>query len=310
MRKKEKNMLKENSLALIGNTPMVKLVSLKDDQMADVYVKLESFNPGGSVKDRAAYQMIVDAEESGQLTRGSVIVEPTSGNTGIALAMIGKMKGYDVLIVMPDSMSVERQNIIKSYGAKLILTDGGLGMKGAIDEAKRLVAANDHYYLPGQFTNPSNAKAHYLGTGREILKDLDKIDAFVAGIGTGGTISGVGQRLKEDLRAVRIVGVEPKESNVINGGQIGKHSIQGIGAGFIPEILRRDLLDEVIEIETDMAKRMTKRLLMEEGLFVGISSAANIVAALEVAKELGKGKTVVTIAPDNGNKYISMGLYY
>jgi len=303
-------MLKENSLALIGNTPMVRMIKLVQEDMADVYIKLESFNPGGSIKDRAAHQMILDAEENGLLTEGSVIVEPTSGNTGIALAMIGKMKGYKVIIVMPDSMSVERQNIIKSYGAELILTDGSLGMKGAIEEAKRLNELNDHYYLPGQFTNESNAKAHYLGTGQEILKDLGTIDAFVAGIGTGGTISGVGLRLKEELSEVKIIGLEPKESNILSGGDIGPHAIQGIGAGFVPEILRRDIIDEVLEIETEVAKKMTKEILMSEGLFVGISSAANIVGALQIAKRLGKGKKVVTIAPDSGSKYISMGLYY
>ncbi len=303
-------MLKQNSLELIGKTPIVRMVKLVSEDMADVYVKLESFNPGGSVKDRAAYQMVLDAEESGELKEGGVIVEPTSGNTGIALAMIGKMKGYDVKIVMPDSMSVERRNIIKSYGAELILTDGKLGMKGAIEEAERLARENEQYYLPGQFTNDSNVKAHYLGTGVEILKDIETVDAFVAGIGTGGTISGVGKRLKEEQPNVLIVGVEPKESNILSGGDIGPHGIQGIGAGFIPRILNQKVIDEVIEVETEEAKKMTKEVLMTEGLFLGVSSAANIVAALEVAKRLGKGKTVVTIAPDNGSKYISMGLYY
>lgn len=303
-------MLKQNSLELIGKTPTVRLIKLVGEDMADVYVKLESFNPGGSVKDRAAYQMIIDAEERGDLSEGSVIVEPTSGNTGIALAMIGKMKGYDVKIVMPDSMSMERRNIIKSYGADLILTDGKLGMKGAIEEADRLASTHKEYYLPGQFTNESNVKAHYIGTGVEILKDLDQVDAFVAGIGTGGTISGVGQRLKEERPEALVIGVEPKESNILSGGEIGPHSIQGIGAGFVPDILKRDVIDEVIEVETEAAKAMTKEVLMTEGLFLGISSAANIVAALQVAKRLGKGKKVVTIAPDNGSKYISMELYY
>lgn len=303
-------MLKQNSLELIGKTPMVRMVQLVAEDMADVYVKLESFNPGGSVKDRAASQMIIDAEERGDLKENGVIVEPTSGNTGIALAMIGRMKGYEVKIVMPDSMSVERRNIIKSYGAELILTDGKLGMKGAIEEAERLAKENDTYYLPGQFTNESNVKAHYIGTGVEILNDLESVDAFVAGIGTGGTISGVGRRLKEDNENVLIVGVEPKESNILSGGAIGPHSIQGIGAGFIPAILKQDVIDEVLEVETEAAKKMTKDVLMTEGLFLGISSAANIVAAIEIAKRLGKGKKVVTIAPDNGSKYISMGLYY
>lgn len=303
-------MLKQNSLELIGKTPMVRVAKLVGEDMADVYVKLESFNPGGSVKDRAAYQMILDAEDSGALKPSGVIVEPTSGNTGIALAMIGKMKGYEVKIVMPDSMSLERRNIIKSYGAELILTDGKLGMKGAIEEAERLNDEHEDYFLPGQFTNESNVKAHYIGTGVEILKDLETVDAFVAGVGTGGTISGVGARLKEADENTLIVGVEPKESNILSGGEIGSHSIQGIGAGFIPAILKRDVIDKIIEVETEAAKKMTKEVLMTEGLFLGISSAANIVAALEVAKELGKGKTVVTIAPDSGSKYISMGLYY
>jgi cysteine synthase A len=303
-------MLRNNTLDLIGKTPMVRLTKLTTEDMADVYVKLESFNPGGSVKDRAAYQMIIDAEALGHLKSGSVIIEPTSGNTGIALAMIGKMKGYPVKIVMPDSMSVERQNIIRSYGADLILTDGKLGMKGAIEEAERLAKENDHYFLPGQFMNESNVKAHYIGTAPEIIKDLGQVDAFVAGIGTGGTISGTGKKLKEEQNEVLIVGVEPKESNILSGGQIGAHGIQGIGAGFVPSILNLEIIDDIIEIETDEARTMTKDLLRQEGLFVGISSAANVAAALKLAKKLGKGKKIVTIAPDNGSKYISLGLYY
>ncbi|MBN2898736.1 MAG: cysteine synthase A [Clostridia bacterium] len=303
-------MIKQNALELIGNTPIVRLVKLTSEDMADIYIKLESFNPAGSIKDRAAYQMIVDAEERGDLVEGSVIVEPTSGNTGIALAMIGKIKGYDVKIVMPDSMSAERRNLIRSYGAELVLTDGKLGMKGAIEEADRLVAENEHYYQPGQFVNQSNVKAHYYGTGPELLKQIGKIDAFVAGIGTGGTISGTGKRLKEELKEVLIVGVEPKESNILSGGEIGAHSIQGIGAGFAPAILNREVIDEIMEVASEDAKVMTKTLLNSEGLFVGISSAANVVAAIEIAKRLGKGKKVVTVAPDSGSKYISMGLYY
>lgn len=303
-------MLKENTLDLIGKTPMVRLTKITDEDMADVYIKLESFNPAGSVKDRAAYQMIEDAEALGLLKEGSVIVEPTSGNTGIALAMIGRMKGYPVKIVMPDSMSVERQNIIRSYGAELILTDGKLGMKGAIEKADDLVSEHKNYYLPGQFINESNVKAHYLGTAPEILKDLGTVDAFVAGIGTGGTISGNGQRLKEENRDTLIVGVEPKESNILSGGEIGAHGIQGIGAGFVPSILNRDVIDEIVEVATEDARTMTKELLTQEGLFVGISSAANVLAAITIAKKLGKGKKVVTIAPDSGSKYISLGLYY
>jgi len=303
-------MIVKNSLELIGNTPTVKLQNIVDGDMADVFVKLEGFNPGGSIKDRAALFMIEEAEKSGELKTGDVIVEPTSGNTGIGLALIGKIKGYDVKIVMPDSMSQERRNIIKSYGAELVLTDGKNGMKGAIERAYEIKDQEGNVFIPDQFANKSNFMAHYEGTSLELLRDFDNIDAFVAGVGTGGTITGIGKRFKEEDENIKIVAVEPYESSVISGGSINPHKIQGIGAGFIPEILNVSLIDKVVRVKSDNALSMVKKLLIEEGIFVGISSAANIIAAIEIAKELGKGKTVVTISPDGGEKYISMGLFY
>jgi cysteine synthase A len=254
--------------------------------------------------------MIEEAEKNGELKKGYVIVEPTSGNTGIGLALIGKIKGYKVKIVMPDSMSAERRNIIKSYGAELVLTDGKEGMKGAIEKAYEIKEKEGNVFIPNQFSNESNFKAHYDSTSLEILRDFEKIDAFVAGVGTGGTITGIGKRFKEKDKKIEIIAVEPYESSVISGGTINPHKIQGIGAGFIPKILDVSLIDRTIRVKSDEAVSMVKKLLTEEGLFVGISSAANVIAAMEVAKELGKGKTVITVSPDSGDKYISMGLFY
>jgi cysteine synthase A len=248
--------------------------------------------------------MIEGAERDGLLKPGMTIVEPTSGNTGIALALIGKMKGYKVVIVMPETMSVERRNIIKSYGADLILTDGTKGMTGAINEATKM-SEEGGYYMPQQFNNKYNSEIHYETTAEEILEDFKQLDAFVATVGTGGTITGVGRKLREKMASTQIFAVEPEESKVLSGGTPGPHKIQGIGAGFVPAILEVDLYDEIITVSSEEAFIMTKRLLDEEGLFLGISSGAAVVAALKVAKRLGAGKTVLTVSPDNGDKYIS-----
>lgn len=298
----------KNVLALIGKTPVVKLNQLTDETMADVYVKLEGMNLTGSVKVRAAYGMVDEAEKSGLLKPGMKIVEPTSGNTGIALAYIGKIKGYPVSIVMPDTMSVERRNIIKAYGAELVLTDGSKGMSGAIKEATRM-AEEEGYFMPQQFNNFANRNIHYSTTGVEIIDAFDTLDAFVSTVGTGGTISGAGKRLKEHFSGIEVVGVEPVESPVLSGGQAGPHKIQGIGAGFIPTIYDADVVDRIEQVVSPEAFEMTKRLLDEEGLFLGISSGAAVIAALRTAKRLGKGKTVVVISPDNGEKYISNNVF-
>lgn len=298
----------KNVLELIGKTPVVKLNQLTDDTMADVYVKLEGMNLTGSVKVRAAFGMIDEAEKSGLLRPGMRIVEPTSGNTGIALAYIGKIKGYPVSIVMPDTMSVERRNIIKAYGADLVLTDGSKGMSGAIKEATRM-ADEEGYFMPQQFNNTANRNIHYNTTGVEIIDAFDTLDAFVSTVGTGGTISGAGKRLKEHFSGVEVVGVEPVESPVLSGGQAGPHKIQGIGAGFVPNIYDAAVVDRIEQVDSPEAFEMTKRLLDEEGLFLGISSGAAIAAALRTAKRLGKGKTIVVISPDNGEKYISNNVF-
>ena len=302
-------MIYNNVLEMIGETPLLKLNHIIQGDMADIYVKLEKFNPAGSVKDRAALGMIENAEKLGLLKNGSVIVEPTSGNTGIALAMIGRLKGYRVIVVMPDTMSVERRNMVKAYGAELVLTEGVKGMKGAIAKAEELVSKDENYYIPQQFENSSNPLKHYATTADEILRDLPEIDVFVAGVGTGGTISGVGRRLKENNSSIKVVAVEPSNSPVLSGGQPAPHKIQGIGAGFVPEIYNSEIVDEIITMADDEAFSMARRIAREEGMLVGISSGANIAAAVKVAKELGKGKIVVTVAADGGEKYISMGLY-
>lgn len=301
-------MISERILDMIGNTPVVKLSKLVESDMADVYVKLEGMNLTGSVKARAALGMIEEAEENGTLKTGMTIVEPTSGNTGIALAYIGKLKGYPVSIVMPDTMSVERRNIIKSYGADLILTDGSKGMSGAIQEATRL-SLQESYFMPQQFNNIANRNIHYKTTGNEIIKDFSELDAFIASVGTGGTISGAGARLKEHYAAIEIIGVEPVESPVLSGGAPGPHKIQGIGAGFLPGIYDASVVDSIEQINSGEAYEMTKRLFEEEGLFLGISSGAAILAALRVAKRLGSGKKLVVISPDNGDKYISNNVF-
>ena len=298
-------MIYNNLLDLIGNTPVVK-VNFKDENIADVYVKLEKFNLSGSVKDRAALGMIEAAEKEGLLKEGSVIIEPTSGNTGIALALIGRLKGYKVIIVMPDTMSIERRSTLKAYGAELILTDGTKGMGEAIAVAEKLAAENSNYFLPQQFNNKANPEKHYETTAKEIIDDFKIIDAFVAGVGTGGTIVGVAKRLKERSKDTKVVGVEPSTSAVLSGENPGKHSIQGIGTGFIPKNYDASVVDEIVKISSEDAVEYAKKASHDFGLFVGISSGANIAAAYQVAKKLGKGKIVVTIAPDGGEKYLSV----
>ena len=302
-------MIYENILELIGNTPVVKLNLEKEENIADVYIKLEKYNLGGSVKDRAALGMIEAAEKDGKLQKGGTIVEPTSGNTGISLALIGKLKGYKVIIIMPDTASVERRDIIKAFGAELILTDGAKGMKGSIAEAERIVAENPGYFLPQQFENPANPQKHYDTTANEILADFPVLDAFVAGIGTAGTLVGVAKKLKEERPDTKIFGVEPVKSPVISGGEPGKHVIQGIGAGFVPKNYDGSVVDEIIQVTDEEVLEYGLRASREDGLFLGISSGAAIAAAYKVAKQLGKGKKVLAIAPDGGEKYLSVALY-
>ncbi|MBP6125874.1 MAG: cysteine synthase A [Leptotrichiaceae bacterium] len=303
-------MIYENVLELIGNTPVVKLNLVKDENIADVYVKLEKFNLGGSVKDRAALGMIEAAERDGLLKSGGTIVEPTSGNTGIALALIGRAKGYNVIITMPESMSIERRNYLKAYGAELVLTDAAKGMKGAISKAEEIVAENPGYFLPQQFNNPANPEKHYETTAKEIISDFGtSLDAFISGVGTAGTLSGVGKRLREESPNTKIIAVEPADSPVLSGGEPGKHIIQGIGAGFIPGNYDAKYADEIIKISTDEAVKFGVRAGKDSGLFLGISSGAAIAAAYEVAKKLGKGKKVLAIAPDGGEKYLSIEAY-
>lgn len=294
----------------IGNTPMVKINNItKELDIADIYVKIESANPSGSIKDRAALYMIEKAEEKGILSKGSTIIEPTSGNTGIALAMIGASKGYDVILVMPDSMSIERRKLMLGYGAKILLTPGKDGMKGSVDLAEKL-SREKGYFLPNQFENDNNKLAHYETTGIEILEQRKhKIDAFVAGVGTGGTVSGVGKRLKEEVDNIKVYAVQPKTSPVLTKNISGSHKIQGIGANFIPGIYDKDVVDEVIDISDEDAFKYARLLGEKEGILSGISSGANIAAAIEVAKKLGKGKVVVTVLPDTGERYLSTSLF-
>ena len=301
-------MIYNSMLDLIGKTPILKLNNMVGENSADVYVKLEKFNPGGSVKDRAALGMIEKAEELGILKEGSTIIEPTSGNTGIAIAMIGRVKGYKVIIVMPETMSKERRDLIKAYGAELILTEGAKGMKGAIAKATELVD-NYGYFMPQQFENIANPNKHYETTADEILEDIKDLDAFVAGVGTGGTITGVAKKLKENIKTLKVVAVEPEKSQVLAGKGPGAHKIQGIGAGFIPSIYKGEYVDEIIPVSDQDAINTAVEFARKEGILIGISSGAALFAALQVAKKLGKGKKVLAIAPEGGENYISMGIY-
>lgn len=297
-----------NILELIGDTPVVKLNKIVGEDSATIYAKLESFNPMSSVKDRIGLSMIEAAEKEGKIKAGDTIIEPTSGNTGIALALVSAVKGYNLVLTMPETMSMERRSILKAFGAKLILVkpEEGPGMTGAINKAKELADKNG-WFQPQQFNNPSNPQAHRETTAKEILEQVPEVNAFVAGVGTGGTITGVGDVLKE--KGVQIIAVEPEGSPVISGGEPGKHKIQGIGAGFIPNVLDAGILDEIIKVKDEDAFETTRRLAKEEGIFAGISSGANVFAAIQVAKKLGKGKTVVVVLPDTGERYLSMPLF-
>ena len=302
-------MIYDKVLDLIGGTPILKVNKLiKEENIADVYVKLEKFNPGGSVKDRAALGMIEKAEKEGKLKPGTVIVEPTSGNTGIGLAFVGKQKGYKVIIVMPETMSKERRDLIKAFGAELVLTEGAKGMKGAIEKAIE-IGSEDGYFIPQQFENIANPEKHYATTAEEIYKDIPDLDAIVAGVGSGGTIVGVSKNLKKKNPQIKAYAVEPDSSPVLSGGTPGSHKIQGIGAGFVPGIYDAEAVDEVIRVKDEDAFKTAKAFADEEGILVGISSGAAIYGAIELAKKLGKGKKVLAVAPDGGEKYISMGLY-
>lgn len=296
---------------LIGGTPLVRLNRLSDETMATIYAKVESFNPGGSVKDRICLNMINEAERSGRLKPGSTIVEPTSGNTGIGLALVAAVRGYKLILVMPESMSMERASLLSSYGAQLVLTAAWEGMRGSIKEAESILSQNPSYFMPDQFSNPANPAMHRMTTAPEIWEALDgKVDAFVAAVGTGGTITGCGEVLKERNPKVKVVAVEPSGSPVLSGGEPGPHKIQGIGAGFVPKVLNRKILDGVVTVTDDEAYQTSKLLAKKEGLLVGISSGANVFAAQKVARELGPGKNVVTILCDTGERYISIEKYF
>jgi len=294
---------------LIGATPIVKLNRTVDSDSADIYVKLESMNPGSSVKDRIALAMIEAAERDGVLKEGDTIIEPTSGNTGIGLAMVAAAKGYKLVVVMPDTMSQERRNLLKAYGAELFLTPGAEGMKGAIKKAEELKEAHG-YFMPQQFNNKANPEVHARTTGNEIVKQMDEgLDAFVSGIGTGGTITGAGDVLKKHFKDIKIYAVEPEDSAVLSGESPGPHKIQGIGAGFVPQVLNTDIYDEVVRISNDEAFKASRETAKLEGILGGISSGAAIAAAKKVAEKLGKGKKVLAILPDNGERYLSTALY-
>jgi len=297
----------DSALELVGNTPLVRLGRITPAGSAEVVAKLESRNPGGSVKDRIALSMIEDAERRGVLQPGATIVEPTSGNTGIGLAMVAAVKGYKLILTMPDDMSQERRKLLQRYGAQLVLTPAIEGMTGAVFAAEEMVAKNKGYFMPQQFNNPANPEVHRQTTAQEILRDTEgRLDAFVAGVGTGGTITGVGEVLKQKLPGVLVVAVEPTRSPVLGGGKPGLHGIQGIGASFVPSVLNRSVYDELIAVKDEDAIEMTKRLTKTEGLLVGISAGANVFASLQVAKRLGEGKRVVTLLPDTGERYLSV----
>lgn len=303
----------EGTLGLIGNTPLVEVVNIekKLNLEARILVKLEYFNPAGSVKDRIAKAMIEDAEAKGILKEGSVIIEPTSGNTGIGLASVAAARGYKIIITMPETMSIERRNLLKAYGAELVLTDGAKGMKGAIEKAKELAETTENSFIPSQFTNPANPAYHRATTGPEIWADTDgKVDIFVAGVGTGGTVTGVGQYLKSQNPDVKVVAVEPAGSPVLSQGKAGAHKIQGIGAGFVPETLDTKVYDEIITVENEDAFKTGRDIARSEGVLVGISSGAAVWAATELAKRPeNKGKTIVALLPDTGERYLSTPMF-
>ncbi len=303
----------KGTLGLIGNTPLVEVVNIEKELglKATVLVKLEYFNPAGSAKDRIAKAMVEDAERRGLLKEGSVIIEPTSGNTGIGLAAIAAAKGYRIILTMPETMSAERKNILKAYGAELVLTEGAKGMKGAIEKADELAKEIPDSFIPGQFVNPANPAVHRATTGPEIWKDTDgKVDIFIAGVGTGGTVTGIGEYLKEQNPDIRVVALEPADSPVLSEGRAGTHKIQGIGAGFVPEVLNTDVYDEVFKAESEDAFRAAKLLAKKEGILVGISSGAALHGAVELAKRPeNEGKVIVALLPDSGDRYYSTPLF-
>ena len=301
-------MIYENIIQTIGATPVVRLNSVKESGMAEIYAKLEFFNPGGSVKDRIAANMILQMQKDGNIKKGDTIVEPTSGNTGIGVAMVAAALGYKVVLVMPETMSIERRKLQAAFGAEFILTEGSKGTKGAVDKALELVREKG-YKMLNQFENKYNPEAHINTTAKEILADFGELDAFVSGVGTGGTLSGVAKVLKANGYNTKFIAVEPKDSAVISGNKPGPHKIQGIGAGFIPDTLDRSVIDEIELIENDEAFAAARRLAKEEGVLLGISGGAALAAAIKVAKRLGEGKKVLFVAPDNGERYLSTPLY-
>lgn len=300
----------EGALELIGKTPMVHITRMTGEKDAAVYAKLEGANPGGSVKDRIALAMVEEAEKSGSLKPGGTIVEPTSGNTGIGLGLVAAVKGYRLILTMPSTMSIERRTLLAAYGAKLVLTPGSEGMRGAVAKAEEIVGNNPGWFMPQQFKNPDNPEIHRKTTAREILSALGpNIDAFVAGVGTGGTITGVGEVLRARNKAIKIIAVEPADSAVLSGKSPGPHKIQGIGAGFVPAVLNTQVYDEIIQVTNEEAAQTARELGAREGLLCGISSGAALFAAIKIAKRLGKGKSVVVILPDGGERYLSTGLF-
>jgi cysteine synthase A len=292
-----------NALKLIGNTPIVKLPN------ENIYIKMEKFNPGGSIKDRTSLGMILDAENKGYLKKNSIIIEPTSGNTGIGLAMIGRLKGYKVIITMPETMSAERRNLIAAYGATLILTEGKLGMTGAIQRAQEMVKEDKKYFMPDQFNNPANPEFHYMTTAEEIIMQLNDLDIFTAAVGTGGTLVGVSRKLKEFNKKIIVAGVEPQKSPVLSGGSASSHRIQGIGAGFIPGIYDGENVDEIITITDEEAEDTAVEVSVKTGILVGISTGCNVAAARKLAVKYGSNKKILTISPDGGEKYMSVLKY-
>jgi len=301
----------KDSTELIGNTPLVRLNRITEGVKAEVVAKLESFNPVGSVKDRIGVSMIVSAEEKGLINKDTIIIEPTSGNTGIALAFVCAARGYKLILTMPDTMSVERRQLLSVFGADLVLTPGAEGMPGAIRKAEQLVAENPDYFMPQQFKNLANPEVHRMTTAEEIWRDTDgKVDILVSGVGTGGTITGVSEAIKPRKPQFKVIAVEPADSPVISGGKPGPHKIQGIGAGFVPDVLRTELIDEIIKVTNENAGRITRRLAKEEGILAGISSGATVWAALEVAKRPeNEGKLIVVVLPDTGERYLSTWLF-